>query len=563
MAKSIEELKQAFDVDGYIVKQSVQYMGSNGLLALHKTARNSQTGEPKKAVYVEGDGYSMGRLIGQLLEPEITTMATKWVETVIPALVAMPYLNWLFPVLKHILEDWNYAIYDLDHGLYPNDIPLDLQHEMKGIADGCKDSNSKTLVTYKNILALNAGIDTLFAAVWTGLGIGDKLERSLEKVPPTEQAALRSAIAELKPKMFRAPRFACNALAAFGSATVGGKFYFGRDFQFPAKGGFEDCACMIIYNPSYDVAPGVKAVPMVAQTAPGMVGSVTAMNNEKVALGVNVVISANCNPARPGLNSLLMVRHAAQCGYGLDRVIQTMVNARRGVSWIYPVGDGKTNRAAVIEAGMSADPLDYLHYAWQELFRRNLLPTGASDVIDKGLFARTGDWAYPAGYLDRNPALFQFMKYPYSPDQFAPDGRINQDWKDRKGNVRDGYFFFPQRESKPDLLVATNVYVTPEMRYCAMNPWPNKLAQSRMADFIWRYDELNRQCLAAYGSIDEGRAIELIDFLAPTRKFPEYYGNEPVIGGSISLCNLTDRTITSRFGHQADQWVKITLPKYV
>lgn len=42
-----------------------------GLLARHTRARNTMTGAPKRAFYVEGDGWHMGWLMGAMAEPDV------------------------------------------------------------------------------------------------------------------------------------------------------------------------------------------------------------------------------------------------------------------------------------------------------------------------------------------------------------------------------------------------------------------------------------------------------------------------------------------------------------
>jgi hypothetical protein len=89
------------------------------------------------------------------------------------------------------------------------------------------------------------------------------------------------------------------------------------------------------------------------------------------------------------------------------------------------------------------------------------------------------------------------------------------------------------------------------------------VAKDRIPDILWRYDELNKQCLDNYGSIDYVTAKKLIDFLSPRGQFPSYYGSNNVIEGSVSLCDLVARTMESHFGYQEDEWVKLALPKYI
>jgi hypothetical protein len=567
--KTDAEIRQAFDRDGFVVKRKAEpWEGMRGYMAEHKTAKNTVTGQPKKAFYVEGSGYQMGHLMGQLAEKDVRRMTIDFVDHIVPAFIA-PNLtelahNAVFETLMHGIKDWCRIVY----GANPEDIPAPLQEELRGIVDGCKYQDSASPVTYENLLSLNVGVDVLVSAVYTGAGMLDWLAAILPRavarvpgaagLPPTELKA-RGMMPELNPEHFRIPlNLGCNALVAFGNAVSDGHVYFGRDFQFPTADVFQDTACLVVYNPTYNLPNGQPALPMVSQTAPGFAGSVTSMNSLGVGIGVDMVPSGNCNPWRPGLNSLLMVRYAGYSGYGAKGAVDAIVAAQRGASWMYPIGDGKNKQAVNCETGVTVDKLDYLSYPPPEL--RDLLPKDGLQPSQRGVIPRWNGWQTPPQYLQLNPGLFKWMKVPYDPAKFEPQGYLNPDWKT---GLNKGYFFAPQRETKPDLLVVTNHYLIPEMRICAMKKWTNIVAKDRIPDILWRYDELNKQCLDAYGTIDYAKAKELIDFLSPKRKFPGYYGANKVIEGSVSLCDLTDLTIESHFGYQDDDWVKMDLKRYI
>jgi len=570
--KTTDELKQAFRSDGYDVSRLVEYQGARGLLAEHSTAktrdpRNPGPGAAKRAYYVEGNGYQMGYLMGLMAEPQVQRMTWDFTNAVTPSFVS-PDLsglsrNVVIQILVEIVRSYCQVIY----AAHPNDIPRQLLDEMRGIADGCRAANPSTPVTYERVLALNAGQDCLVAVAYTGLGLYDHVEKILSRLGGVFSFLSRfswlvplakSLLPKLKPEFFRVP-LACNAFAAFGNATRDHKCYFGRDFQFPAAGVLQDTACMVIYNPDYQVDGGRPALPLVSVSAPGFAGAITSMNAAGVGIGVDMAPSGNCDPARPGLNSLLMVRHAGHCGYGAQGAVDAMVAAQRGASWMYPVGDGPNSRAAVVESGKTVEALDFLGYPPPDL--RPLLPAGPFDPARRGLMVRWNDWQYPARYHQFNKALFQKMGYVWDEANFGERGYLNPSW--HGGPVDQVFFFAPQREMKNDLMVVTNHFIIPEMRLCAMYEWSNAVARAKACDILWRYDELNRQCLEAYGTIDEAVARRLIDFLSPAGPFKDYYGDNPVIEGSVSLCNLTDRVIDSHFGYQPDPWVRLTLPRYV
>lgn len=571
--KTDAEIREGFDSDQFVVKRTVTWEGMRGYAAEHKTAKNTATGKPKQAFYVEGSGYQMGHLMGQLAEPDVRRMTTEFVDKIVLAFIN-PKLEGLthdliYEALMHGIKEWCKIVY----GLHPGDIPEPLRQEMQGIVDGCRYEDSTSPVNYEDLLALNVGVDVLVSVVYTGLGLLDwvgaivpKLAARVPGMAGMSPAELQSKglLPQLKAEHFRVPlNFGCNAFAAFGNAVAApySQFFFGRDFQFPTADVFQDTACLVVYNPTYSLPNGQPALPLVSQTAPGFAGSVTAVNSLGVGIGVDMVPSGNCDPDRPGLNSLLMVRNAAHSGYGAAKAVDAMVAAQRGASWLYPIGDGKNQQAVVCEAGQTTDNLDYLSYPPDEV--KPLLPSGGFQPSYRGVFARWNDWQYPAQYLQYNPGLFNYMKRPYDPAKFGARAYLNPDWKDGPDKVDQGYFFAPQRESKPDLLVVTNHYLVPEMRLCAMKEWTNVVAKDRIPDVLWRYDELNNECLDKYGSIDYATARKLIDFLSTKGQFPDYYGANHVIEGSVSLCDLVERTIESHFGYQEDEWVKLALPKYI
>jgi hypothetical protein len=122
----------------------------------------------------------------------------------------------------------------------------------------------------------------------------------------------------------------CNGFSVFGKATKDNNHYFGRDFMFPAGGVFQDTACMIIYNPKHEGSSDEDLFPFVSMTAPGIIGSIAIMNSRGIAAGVNMSPGANCNPDRPGLNSLLLLRHAVQHGASAKAAVRIMEALKGG-----------------------------------------------------------------------------------------------------------------------------------------------------------------------------------------------------------------------------------------
>lgn len=74
------------------------------------------------------------------------------------------------------------------------------------------------------------------------------------------------------------------------------------------------------------------------------------------------------------------------------------------------------------------------------------------------------------------------------------------------------------------VVLATNHYACPKMRLCSLAWWTGKLAGKAANDSQRRYDELNHQTLTALSAGDTPfeKDKELIAFLSPYRRFPEY-----------------------------------------
>jgi hypothetical protein len=368
-----------------------------------------------------------------------------------------------------------------------------------------------------------------------------------------------------------------------------------------------------------------KRQPFVSQTAPGMVGCIAGLNSAGLGAGVDMAPAGNCDPSRPGLNSLLLVRHAVENGTDCEHAVEIMEVAQRGVSWNYILGHYGTQRACVVEAGRKVEKSEFLDFITERLQTRSAdrayehLPEGFGESLPdrsyvearmesefrKGMMVRWNDYAYPDAYLRFNERLFALFGKRYDPAAFAERGYIDRSWKER--NCPYGYYFAPQRESDSNLVLVTNMFIIPEMRLFAMHPWTNLVSASQLDDLQWRYDELNNQLLSRLYPAPDGRltplsledAKDLIDYLTPNPekgRHPEYYNPPPEphkgffrrlwnwfvklfsgreaaalssgwkgieIEGSVSLMDLKEKTIHSHYGYHGDGWVTIHLDQYV
>jgi len=220
----------------------------------------------------------------------------------------------------------------------------------------------------------------------------------------------------------------CNGFSISGEAAGGGH-YFGRDFMFPTAGVFNDVAAMVIYSPSSE--NGNQSHPFICLTAPGIIGSITAINSKGVAMGVDMLPAANCNYHNPGFNSLLLARHIIQHSDTIDKALDLITDAERGVSWIYIIADGKDDRSCIVETGKKDSNPDYTKHLPDKMKKylpdNNYLrqyPSGAD--LRKGLGIRWNNFSYPTtSYSGFNQKIWtDYLKKPYPSNSFSPTGYL-------------------------------------------------------------------------------------------------------------------------------------------
>ncbi len=551
--KRLIHLNEAFRRDGFEVVKAITYNGRRGIAAENKSILNYDTGKPKKAYYLEGTAYEMGYLMGSLAEKEVTLMMD-YADRVVFSFIGSQVLE----KIKLIQSIFIKLVYELSKKAYQM-LPDEIREEIRGIYEGCKAFNPKTKVDMDHLTVLNMGIDSICSMVYSG------------KFSTREELGI-------EPEDFTIPMM-CNAFTVCGK-SAGNGFYFGRDFTFPTSDVFQNTAASILYNPVSGVNDIRAPIPFVNISAPGMVGSIAAMNMEGVALGVNMSPGANCDPGDIGVNSLLMTRMCVQYSDSAESAADLMVKLPRGVSWLYIIADGKSGRSCAAEAGAPVPLQDLTQYPMEEY--RPLLPDQgyilehSSIPYQNGVMFRWNDYNYPPGYLSFNKKLWSYYN-----EKHKKELTIHQEAFDEKGyinkagekNCPSSFYFAPQRENNEELLVVTNNYIIPQMRYFAMHGWTQRIIGKRVNDIQWRYDELNWAIydrLEANGSIGFEDARELISFLSPNGKNKEYHAENPRskdgkqlrIEGCISLFDLKNRVVESHYGYFCDKWVRMTLPEY-
>ncbi len=568
----VARLRDAFAEDGFRVSDEdvVVYCDRIGMAATHRSAVNSVTLAPKRVYYIEGNAYQLGYLMGRLAEPEISRMTESFIDRVVKAMIRTSLRGERADITRdpevrlirihRLLIDSLYEM--IRRKRIRADVPSEYHREIRGIADGCLEraraESRSTKVTEEELWVLNVGIDCVLSLSYTG-------------------ELLRIRMPDLRGRELQTP-LGCNAFAVLNDAAADGAL-FARDYMFPTGGVFQDVACITIYNPLGEAEK--RPVPFLNLAAPGIVGSICAINAQGVAAGVDVAVGGNCNADRPGMNSLLLLRHAIEHGSTIESAVDQIVSVRRGVTWNYILAAAGSafgpDRACVVEAGASMRRIPFLNYPRRII--RHLLPDNGflrehRTAEDRGgAMIRWDDYAGTSAYVECfNQALWERFQRIYDADVFGPRGKINSEYCDH--NCPHNFYFAPHRGLPGRVVLATNHFVIPEMRLCGMARWANRVSKGRADDSQWRYDELNDRILdivERQGAVAYDQAKDLIDFLAPYGDFPDYYcriprgpdGRHEMIYGSVSLCDLKRKTMESHYGYYDDEWVKVCLPRYV
>ena len=551
MSTDFASLYNAFAADGFLIKKkAVTASGSMGVAAEHKTAVNYDTGQKKPAYYLEGTPWERGYLLGLLDEPAVADMAVSFVDNIVFDFLGLDFFN-RFPLLQKLIIA---LVHELSENAWASQ-PQHVHEEARGILDGCKKSNPATPVTQAHLSVMNVGFDVLCALIYTGI--------------------LRKHAPQLAPENIRLSMM-CNAFSVFGD-KAGGGHYFGRDFMFATGGALHKHLAHMICRP--EGAGDETVYPYVSVTAPGIIGSVSAMNLSGVAAGLDMSPAANCDTEHTGFNSLLLLRECIMRGASAAKAAGVITGSQRGVTWNYVLSDGSTDTACTVEAGASRPAVDSLSYPAPELLPylpdADYLAAHQPVPMQNGAMVRWCNGAFPYGYLGYDDGLWAHYQKDHEhirlyPDALLPGGFINRAPGEK--NCPSSFYFAPLRAER-DVHVTTNHFLLPHMRLCTMEPWCAMIVHGNANDIQWRYDELShqiRQALQAQGSIDYPTAKRLIDFLAPYGRFPQYYEKSPRsadgktirIQGCTSLFDLKARTVESHYGYYADEWVKTTLPAY-
>jgi hypothetical protein len=603
-AATDQDITDAFDADGWVISGQIQAeSGSRGFFAESKLSTTLDSGKPKKAYYVEGDGFDMGWLHGALSaeigdayqscttylhhmplnllneawDQEMASQCDGWVpgQSMEPVTVGDVTVTCeTYHALLDGIEIWLVSATRASYDREAEKIPADLVAEMKGFVAGALSKDKNCGCTFNKMLFMNYGIDVLMSSVYAGQ-LPSVLSTHAAIASPQLPARVIEELAAMPAKLFRNPVF-CNFFGVNGEATKSGSdIFMGRDFQMPTGLVYQTLAADIVYVPTDG------RIPTVSSGIPGFVGRVTGINAHGVTMGVDMLYASPNTPESPGLNSLLMVRHVLDNAKSTPGAIEIVASAPRGVTWLYPICDGN-GVCVVIEAGKylkpgeSFNPLQYVSsqkvkdaLPSAEFYEANPSPC----LFDRGIFVRTMDFEYPSQYLDYNAGLYAVggIAYEDSAAYWGETGYLFPTFEDDlnvTGCCLHSNFFLPQRETYSDTILISNIATTPEFR-TAMMSYATDALEKVAHSATFRYDALNDVVSQSHGDIDIDQAIYIMEFLSPERT-PGYWANtlnddpmSAMVEGTMNVADIKKLRLHTKTGYWCDDWTFLTLKNFL
>lgn len=136
------------------------------------------------------------------------------------------------------------------------------------------------------------------------------------------------------------PLVGCTSFAAWGSHTLNGRLLLGRNFDFDAGRSFDINKIVMRVRPE-------KGIGYISVAWPGMIGVVSGINDERIAVTVNAGQSSDVR--RIGTPVSLMVREIMQHASTLSEAVEIIEKSEVFVADSYLLADGKSGEAVVVE----------------------------------------------------------------------------------------------------------------------------------------------------------------------------------------------------------------------
>lgn len=565
-----------------------------------------QTKDGKRVCFVQGTPYERGFLRGLLNGSSIQTSISRW----LPYVASQLFASQSFDLRIGVQGDLRDAIYEviingvtklmMEHAVTmfwtahkAGDIPKHLVQEMKGIAQGALAGSFYTPLTLNDIVALNYGMEYLISQLYSG-----KLVENLKRMwldENKEDAAVQVAQEHLQLNDFRPPDM-CAAILCRGKATKSGAdAWMARDFQFANGRTFHRIHMHVIQKMDTHFSS-------VGLCVPGMVGYITGLNERGLSSGVHLIRSVGVNGDRPGLGSLLAVRSMCDSSASFEEA-RVFMQQRfyHGTPWLYPVMDHR-GMGGILEV---VAPGDYLEdpvaqtdnkappYHTSESQRYSLplsefLPP--TDYLkrlehpkshpESGVFVRClGDPTRRIETRDLhrvNQPLMEQAQIEIENEEdekflYSPTGVLFHSWKEnlRRNLAIGNSYFCPPRDEYPDIMVATNHFITPRLRITQMDTSMREISVD--SDSQWRYDMLAQKLHENYGTLNFEILADIMTFLSP-KLMPRYPTNhtykdlEPEqtpIEGAISLIDTRKLVFYTKAGLWGHEWQAYHLKLYL
>jgi hypothetical protein len=185
---------------------------------------------------------------------------------------------------------------------------------------------------------------------------------------------------------------------AQGASTIGGHTIMGRHWQFTSYILHEEMMFMeFVPNNGYS---------FLSTSTPGFVGVTSAMNDQGLGIGNDMVPAQDCDPANFGMGTLLTCRYIMQYTNQLSAAINHIKYSTRGVSWIYGIGDGRNGETGGValetsENYCSIRSMAYEHPWWAFLSHDQI--EHKSDLVtytNHYIYRRMNDWADSTAIAD-------------------------------------------------------------------------------------------------------------------------------------------------------------------
>lgn len=197
-------------------------------------------------------------------------------------------------------------------------------------------------------IVYGVGVGSSFAKGRWFFGEIEEAQSRIEPFIPESQLREMDAIAEAaglhrqeaRLANFFPELFHCSGFALHGSATLDGRIYHGRILDYIRGAGLEDNAVVVVCRPE-----GGNA--WVNLTYAGFVGSVTAMNEKKLAIGE---MGGRGEGHWDGKPMAQLVREVMEQCDTIDEAVELMRKGPRTCEYYYVISDAKSGRAVGIKA---------------------------------------------------------------------------------------------------------------------------------------------------------------------------------------------------------------------